>query len=177
MIAKKSMEPMELPEEAKVIEQVLADGSAKSQIQINDYEKALIDQIVLNKVGQQLDEKFKEWKAFTFQNRTIDTMIAFTLGVAFSKLVTAFSEGLIMPFVQFFGTYTGESWREIVWAPLPNLTFEVGQLYAASVDFLLTSLVLFGIWKLLRKIQGEDQREQGNECHGDKTNSDKVGGK
>jgi large-conductance mechanosensitive channel len=66
---------------------------------MNNQEKELINKIVLD----QLDEKFQEWKKFAFRNQTFDAIIAFTLGIAFSKLITAFSESLIMPIVQFVG--------------------------------------------------------------------------
>jgi large conductance mechanosensitive channel protein len=119
-------------------------------LEMNDNEKELINQIVLDKIGDELDAKFKEWKTFAFKNQTIDAIIAFTLGIAFSKLVTSFSESLIMPLVQFLSKYTGESWRQVVWEPFPNLKFELGQLYAATVDFIIMSIILFGLWKFMK---------------------------
>lgn len=104
-----------------------------------------------NHVTQQIDEKFQEWKNFAFQNRAMETVIAFTLGMAFSKLATAISEGLIMPLVQWIGSFVGVSWREIVWSPVPNLNFEIGKFCAASSDFILTSIVLFIVWKCFGK--------------------------
>ena len=111
--------------------------------------KTQTDLIAIEKLGQQVDDKFQEWKKFAFQNRTLETIIAFTLGVAFSRIVAAVSEGLVMPLIHYVGAYTGRNWRDIVWQPTLGLTFEVGKLYAAGIDFLLTSIVLFVLWKML----------------------------
>ena len=131
----------------------------------NDEMDLLVSQIVAERISERLDEKFKEWKSFTFRDRTFDAIIAFTLGIAFSKLITAFSEGLIMPIVQFVGQYTGESWRQVVWEPIDSLQFELGQIYAATVDFILMSIILFTLWKSVKyfKKRKKDERGKGEE--------------
>lgn len=108
--------------------------------------------IPIEKIGEKIDDKFQEWKKFAFANRTIETAAAFTLGVAFSKVVSSISEGLVMPFIHYFGSYTGHTWREWTWEPLANLKLEMGKLYAAGADFLLISVVLFVIWKIFIQI-------------------------
>jgi large-conductance mechanosensitive channel len=130
--------------------------------QLSEREKEL-NQVVLDRIGQELDDRFNEWKAFAFQQRTFGAVIAFTLGIAFSKLITAFSESLIMPIVQFLGKYTGETWRQAVWEPVPNLKFEVGQFYAAGVDFILMSLILYALWKVVKHFKKEEE-ECPNAC-------------
>jgi large conductance mechanosensitive channel len=129
------------------------------QENLRESEKELISQVVLEQLENQLDEKFQEWKEFTFRDRTLDTIIAFTLGMAFSKLATAFSECLIMPIIKFLCNFTGHSWREIIWAPIPNLSFEVGKLLSATVDFILMSVVLFVMWKILRHFLKQEAAE------------------
>src|SRR5688500_11980692 len=47
---------------------------------------------------------FNEFKAFIARGNVLDLAIAVILGAAFSKIVTTFTEGIIMPFV---GLITG----------------------------------------------------------------------
>lgn len=47
---------------------------------------------------------FNEFKAFIARGNVLDLAIALILGVAFGKIVTTFTEGIIMPFV---GLVTG----------------------------------------------------------------------
>jgi large conductance mechanosensitive channel len=42
---------------------------------------------------------FKEFKEFALKGNLIDMSVAFVMGAAFTKLSTAFIEGLVMPFV------------------------------------------------------------------------------
>jgi len=78
--------------------------------------------------------------------------IAFILGGAFSKTVSAISECLIMPLLNFILKFTGEHWKTATWEPLQGLVFEVGKFGAATVDFFLISLVLFVMWKLASRM-------------------------
>ena len=128
--------------------------------QLTEKEELALNQVILEKIEDELDERFKEWKAFTFRDRTLDTIIAFTLGMAFSKLATAFSECLIMPLVKFLGKFTGDSWREIVWTPVNNLSFELGKLLSATVDFILMSVVLFVLWKIVKHFAEKEEKEK-----------------
>ena len=113
-------------------------------------EKEFID---VDKIKDSIDDRFDEYKKFAFKGDMMKMAIAFILGGAFSKVVTSISESLIMPFLNFILLKTGVGWREFAWTPWTGLTLEVGQLLAAFVDFFLISIVLFIMWKILKRMK------------------------
>ncbi len=42
---------------------------------------------------------FKEFKTFVMRGNLVDLAIAFVMGAAFSKIVSAFIDGMVMPLV------------------------------------------------------------------------------
>jgi|LSQX01.2.fsa_nt_gb large conductance mechanosensitive channel len=104
-------------------------------------------------LADQIDDRIREYRDFAFKDDMLKMAIAFILGGAFSKTVNAISESLIMPLLNFILQLTGENWRTATWEPIEGLVFEVGKFAAASVDFLLISLVLFAMWKAASRLR------------------------
>lgn len=112
------------------------------------------DDTVLEKIEDKVKDRVQEYRQFAFKDDMLKLAIAFILGGAFTKTVTAISECLIMPLLNFI-TQHGGSWREAVWEPIEGLIFEIGAFGAASVDFILISVVLFFMWKTASVIREE----------------------
>ena len=108
---------------------------------------------IAEEVVDHVENRIQEYRRFAFKDDMLKLAIAFILGGAFTKTVTAISEGLIMPILNFLLQFTGENWRAATWAPLDGMVLEVGKLAAAAVAFLLISIVLFYLWKLAKAIQ------------------------
>ena len=106
---------------------------------------------------EDLQNEFSEYKKFAFKGDMIKMAIAFILGGAFNKVVTSISENLMMPLLNFIVSKTGGNWREAVWAPVEGLAFEIGQFAAVAVDFLLITIVLFVMWRILKGHVGDDE--------------------
>lgn len=104
-------------------------------------------------VAERMDQRIQEYRKFAFKDDMLKLAIAFILGGAFSKAVTAISECLIMPVLNFVLKFTGEHWKTATWEPIEGLVLEMGRFGAAAVDFLLISVVLFYMWKIARAIQ------------------------
>ena len=91
----------------------------------------------------------QEFKSFVARGNVVDLAVAVVLGGAFGKIVTALVGGLIMPLVGF--VMPQGDWQKFVVGP-----FQVGQLLAAVIDFLLIALVVFlvfvkGLGRLMKK--------------------------
>lgn len=78
----------------------------------------------------------KEFKAFVVRGNVIDLAVAVVIGTAFTAIVTTIVNGLIMPLVG--KVLPGGSWQ--TWEPGG---FAVGAVLAATVNFLVTALVVF----------------------------------
>jgi large conductance mechanosensitive channel len=91
-------------------------------------------------------DMWAEYKAFLFRGNLLDLAVAFILGVAFSAVVTAFTEGLIMnPITQIFGDMSVE---ELAIGP-----FLVGGFLNAMITFVIVATVLFFLMRAASKFQ------------------------
>lgn len=84
----------------------------------------------------------QEFKAFALKGNVVDLAVAVVIGTAFTKVITAVVDTLLMPLVGVL-LPAGE-WRN--WEVGP-MDLKVGQLLGAIVDFLLVALVLFLVIK------------------------------
>lgn len=111
--------------------------------------------IEFEKLGKKIDENFSDYKKFAFKGHIFDLACAFILGAAFSKVVTALSDNILMPIVGWLLNFVGSSWRDASWTPFIGLTLEIGKFFGSFSDFILVSIFLFVIGKLLHKATGE----------------------
>ena len=106
---------------------------------------------------------FNEFKAFIARGNVLDLAIGVILGAAFGKIVTTFTEGMIMPvvglitggidfktkFIDLSGTLgqgaTGEQIDAAVKAGAPLLRY--GQLISDVITFIIVGFVMFLIAK------------------------------
>jgi large conductance mechanosensitive channel len=86
----------------------------------------------------------QEFKAFALKGNVIDLAVAVVIGTAFTKVVTALVDTILMPLVG--ALLPAGEWRN--WEVTP-LDLKVGQLLGAVVDFILVALVLFLVIKKL----------------------------
>ncbi len=93
----------------------------------------------------------------------VDMAVAFILGAAFSKLVSAFIQGMVMPLIGM--ATSGVNFADLKWVLSPAvlneagelLTPEVAVLYGAFItviiDFLLVAMVMFILVKNINRMK------------------------
>jgi large conductance mechanosensitive channel len=89
-----------------------------------------------------------EFMEFLKKYQVLGLAVAFIIGGAASKLVTAMVNDLIMPLVGLF--VPGGDWRTIV-LPVGSAKFLVGDFLGAIVDFVIIAAVVFTIVKFIMK--------------------------
>ena len=82
---------------------------------------------------------YQEFKTFVSKGNVVDLAVAVVLGGAFGKIVTAIVAGLVMPLVGY--VMPQGDWQKFVVGP-----FQVGQMLAAVIDFLLIAVVVFVVF-------------------------------
>ncbi len=95
-----------------------------------------------------------EFKAFVAKGNVVDLAVAVVVGGAFSRIVTAFVDGVVMPLVSYVlpANTQWEAWT------LGKL--RVGTVLGATVNFLLIALVVFLVLvKLLGALMKRRQEE------------------
>ena len=91
---------------------------------------------------------FEEFMAFLKNYGIIGLAIAFIIGGAAGRLVSALVTDMLMPVITFF--LPGGTWHEAVWI-LGPIQLAVGHFLAALIDFLVIALVVFILMKQLEK--------------------------
>jgi large conductance mechanosensitive channel len=96
---------------------------------------------------------WKEFKEFALKGNLIETAIAFVMGAAFGKVVTAFVEKMFAPLV---GLLTGgvnlNEHKLIIHAATatrPEVALAWGEFVTASIDFIVVAIVMFFIIKTI----------------------------
>ena len=89
---------------------------------------------------------FKEFKAFALQGNLVDTAIAFVMGAAFGKVVSAFVEKMFAPVVgMLLGGIDLADKKWVLRAAVgeqPEVAIAWGAFLTASIDFLVMFMVI-----------------------------------
>ncbi len=109
---------------------------------------------------------FKEFKSFAMKGNLVDMAVAFIMGAAFGKLVSAFIDGMVMPFV---GKITaGVDFNTLKYV-MSEATFdEAGNVIAAEasikygefitvmIDFAIVAFVMFLVVKAMNRMKRKE---------------------
>lgn len=115
----------------------------------------------------------KEFKEFALKGNLVDMAIAFVMGGAFGKVVTAFVEQMFAPIT---GLLMGgidlnkqmivlrdevkevkDAAGTVTTAASPELAIHWGAFITACIDFLLVALVMFMIIKVMNKMKKKEE--------------------
>lgn len=111
----------------------------------------------------------KEFKEFAIKGNLVDTAIAFVMGAAFGKVVTAFVEKMFAPLVGLLLGGIDLAKKEIVvrdavaevkdasgaitTAAVEKVSIQWGSFITATIDFLVVAFVMFLIIKAMNKMK------------------------
>ena len=99
----------------------------------------------------------KEFKEFISRGNVMDMAIGIIIGGAFTAIVTALVDSIIMPLIT--GIFGGLSVKE--WAfHIGKSTIAVGALVQAIINFVLITLVLFSIIKAINKVKKKEEEAE-----------------
>jgi large conductance mechanosensitive channel len=104
---------------------------------------------------------YQEFKAFLQKYNVMALAIAFILGAAIGKVVTALVTDMIMPLIG-MAVPSGE-WRQISFQ-MGSGKFLVGDFLGSVVDFVIIALVVFMIGKALLKPAPTPETKSCPEC-------------
>ena len=104
----------------------------------------------------------KEFKEFAVKGNLVDIAVAFVMGAAFGKVVTAFTGGLIGPLI---GMITGKDLSQNKWiikdeikdaagtVTQPEVALQWGAFLTAVIDFIIVAFVMFLIIKAINSLK------------------------
>jgi len=101
----------------------------------------------MQKMNEQIEKELEEYKKFAFNKNLIEVGAGVILATSFQKAVAGFSNYLIMPFVGYLLKTADGNWKNIKLKLDNNLILEIGQLTEIILDFLITTIILYIIYK------------------------------
>lgn len=96
----------------------------------------------------------KEFKEFAMKGNIVDLAIAVIIGGAFGKIVTAFTDSIIMPIISLVLGKGGVSEITLL---VGSTVFPVGVFLQAVIDFILVAFVLFMIIKAINSRKKKEE--------------------
>ncbi len=100
----------------------------------------------------------KEFKEFALKGNLVDMAIAFVMGGAFGKVVTAFIDGMVMPAI---GMLTGgvdfndmkivlkEAGKDAAGKDVAEVAVKYGSFITITIEFLIVAFVMFMVIKAM----------------------------
>ena len=107
----------------------------------------------------------KEFKEFAMKGNLVDIAVAFVMGAAFGKVVTAFTGGLIAPLI---GMITGKDLSQNKWIikeevkdaagkiTQSEVALQWGAFLTAVIDFVIVAFVMFLIIKAINSLKKKE---------------------
>ena len=107
----------------------------------------------------------REFKEFALKGNLVDIAVAFVMGAAFNRVVTAFTGGLISPLV---GMLTGKDLSQNKWVlkeqikdaagtvTQPEVALMWGAFLTAIIDFIIVAFVMFLIIKAINNLKKDE---------------------
>ncbi len=104
-----------------------------------------------------------EFKEFAYKGNLVDTAVAFVMGAAFGKVITAFVEGMFAPLTGLLlGGVNLEEQKSVIKAEVkdaagvltsPEVAVKWGEFITATIDFTIVAFVMFMILKAVNKMR------------------------
>lgn len=114
-----------------------------------------------------------EFKEFAMRGNLVDMAVAFVMGGAFGKIVSAFVDGMVMPLVSLLTA--GKDFTKLVWvikpgtkevideagnvttAALEPVAIKYGEFITVAIDFIIVAFVMFLIVKGINKLKKKQE--------------------
>jgi large conductance mechanosensitive channel len=104
----------------------------------------------------------KEFKEFAMKGNLVDLAVGFVMGAAFTKITTAFIDGMVMPLI---GMIQGKDFNEWKWVLKPAqisadgkevaaaVTVKYGTFITTTLEFVIVAMVMFLLIKAVNKMK------------------------
>ncbi len=107
----------------------------------------------------------KEFKEFAMKGNLVDIAVAFVMGAAFNKVVTAFTGGIVSPLI---GLIFDTNFKDLKWIVKEGTANEAGEvvgevavLYGDFItnllDFIIVAFVMFMLIKGINKMKKKEE--------------------
>lgn len=107
-----------------------------------------------------MNKFLKEFKEFISRGNVMDMAVGIIIGSAFTAIVTSLVDDIISPLLGLFG---GMNFDQLSVEIMGNVTLNYGKFITAVINFLLMSLIIFTMVKLMNKAADSFHKKQSEE--------------
>lgn len=107
----------------------------------------------------------KEFKDFAVKGNLVDLAVAFVMGAAFTKVTSAFIDGMIMPLVGMIQGKDLSEWKCVLKAAeigedgkqkVAEVAIKYGTFITVCIEFLIVAFVMFMVIKAINKMKKKE---------------------
>ncbi len=110
-----------------------------------------------------MKKSFDEFKAFAMRGNVMDLAVGVIIGTAFGKIITSIVNDLVMPIISILIGRVNFSDLRIVLSPASEdaaeVAFRYGSFIQTALDFLIISISIFIIVKVINKFRRKKEEE------------------
>jgi large conductance mechanosensitive channel len=115
----------------------------------------------------------KEFKEFAVRGSLVDTAVAFVMGAAFGKIVSAFVDGMAMPFVGMLmggvdfsqkryilkaaSTEVKDASGKLITPAIAEVSVKYGMFFTSIIDFIIVAFAVFMVIKAINRAKRKEE--------------------
>jgi large conductance mechanosensitive channel len=107
----------------------------------------------------------KEFKEFAMKGNLIDLAVGFVMGAAFTKLTTAFIDGIVMPFIGLIQGKDLSDWKLILkpahldetGKEVAEVSMKYGTFISVTLEFVIVAFVMFLVVKAINRLKRKQE--------------------
>ena len=95
----------------------------------------------------------RDFQEFALKGNVMDLAVGVIIGAAFGKIVTSFTEDIIMPMLNPILGATGTDWRELTIPP----GLKIGQFLGTVLDFVIIAFALYIAIRVIARFKRKEE--------------------
>ena len=107
----------------------------------------------------------KEFKEFAIKGNLVDLAVGFVMGAAFTKVTSAFIDGMIMPLIGMIQGKDLTQWKTVLkeaskgadGKEIPEVAIKYGTFLSVAIEFMIVAFVMFLVIKAINKMKKKQE--------------------
>lgn len=107
----------------------------------------------------------KEFKEFAIKGNLVDLAVGFVMGAAFTKVTSAFIDGMVMPLIGMIQGKDLSQWKTVLKVAskgadgkeIPEVAIKYGTFLSVAIEFIIVAFVMFLVIKAINKMKKKQE--------------------
>ena len=107
----------------------------------------------------------REFKEFAIRGNLVDLAVGFVMGAAFTKVTSAFIDGMVMPLIGMIQGKDLSQWKTVLKVAskgadgkeIPEVAIKYGTFLSVAIEFIIVAFVMFLVIKAINKMKKKQE--------------------